>query len=104
MKKMLSGALSLAVAAPMALSSTAGAQSSDNVSTALDMASYSLLVKLPIRPGSRAEFLRIIKDRVEASRQRSEVVDYSDAYQKVAQHRFLGAQYNATLVEGIDTH
>jgi len=29
---------------------------------------------------------------------------YSDAYQKVAQYRFLGAQYNATLVEGIDTH
>jgi len=76
MKKMLSGALSLAFAAPMALSSTAGAQSSDNVSTALDMASYSLLVKLPIRPESRAEFLRIIKDRVEASRQRSEVVDF----------------------------
>ncbi|MGO3123641.1 MAG: DUF1330 domain-containing protein [Advenella sp.] len=28
---------------------------------------------------------------------------YSDAYQKAAQHRFLGAQYNATLVEGTDT-
>jgi|SRR5690606_29932950 len=28
---------------------------------------------------------------------------YSDAYQKAAQHRFLGAKYNATLVEGADT-
>lgn len=26
----------------------------------------------------------------------------SDAYQKAAQHRFVGAQYNATLVEGTD--
>lgn len=76
MKKTRLCALSLVVAAPMVLSSTAGAQSPDNVSTALDAASYGLLVKLPIRQESRAQFLRIIKDRVAASRQRSEVVDF----------------------------
>lgn len=76
MKKTRLCALSLVFVAPMVLSSTAGAQSPENVSTALDAASYGLLVKLPIRPKSRAEFLRIIKDRVAASRQRSEVVDF----------------------------
>ncbi|WP_193089337.1 putative quinol monooxygenase [Advenella sp. FME57] len=76
MKKTRLCALSLVVAAPMVLPSTAGAQSPDNVSTALDAASYGLLVKLPVRPQSRADFLRIIKDRVAASRQRAEVVDF----------------------------
>jgi len=76
MKKTRLCALSLAVAAPMILPSTAGAQSPDSVSTALDAASYGLLVKLPIRQESRAQFLRLIKDRVEASRQRSEIVDF----------------------------
>jgi len=76
MKKTRLCALSLVVATSIVLSSTAGAQSPDNVAAALDAASYGLLVKLPIRQGSRAEFLRIIKDRVAASRQRSEVVDF----------------------------
>jgi quinol monooxygenase YgiN len=76
MKKTLLCALSLVVAAPMILPSTAGAQPPGSVSTALDVASYGLLVKLPIRQESRAQFLRIIKDRVEASRQRPEVVDF----------------------------
>lgn len=76
MKKTLSRAVSLAVVATLGLSSAAGAQSTVNVSTALDEASYGLLVKLPIRPEGRSDFLRIIKDRVAASRQRSEVVDF----------------------------
>lgn len=76
MKKTRLCALSLVVAAPMILSATADAQSPETVSTALDAASYSLLVTLPIRPENRAQFLRIIKDRVAASRQRSEVVDF----------------------------
>jgi len=76
MKKTRLCTLSLVVVAPMTLSSSAGAQSPETVSTALDAASYSLLVTLPIRPESRTEFLRLIKGRVAASRQRSEVVDF----------------------------
>ncbi|NYT85256.1 putative quinol monooxygenase [Pollutimonas harenae] len=76
MKKTLSHALSLAVVAALCLSSAARAQSAENFSEALDAAGYGLLVKLSIRPESRSDFLRIIKDRVTASRQRSEVVDF----------------------------
>gem|GEM_PF-7028081 len=66
MKKTLSRAVSLAVVATLGLSSAARAQSTVNVSTVLDAASYGLLVKLPIRPEGRSDFLRIIKDRVAA--------------------------------------
>lgn len=76
MKKTLSRAVFLAVVATLGLSSTAHAQPTVNVSTALDAASYGLFVTLPIRPEGRSDFLRIIKDRVAASRQRSGVVDF----------------------------
>ncbi|MNW98919.1 hypothetical protein D3C86_283870 [compost metagenome] len=76
MKKELPYALSLAVVTALGLSSTVRAQSGGKISKALDEASYSLLVKLPIRPESRSDFLTIMKERVAASRQRAEVVDF----------------------------
>ena len=77
MNKILRYVLPFVVTATFGLFSAAHAQpSTAEVSKNLDAASYSLLVKLPIRPESRTDFLRIIKDRVAASRQRSEVVDF----------------------------
>lgn len=76
MKKTLRYALSLAAMAAFGLVSAAHAQPTAEASKALDAASYGLVVKLPIRPESRTDFLRIIKDRIATSRERSEVVDF----------------------------
>ena len=76
MKKTRSYALTLAVVASFGLACVARAQPMTDVSKALDAANYGLLVKLPIQPESRADFLRIVKERVAQSRQRPEVVDF----------------------------
>jgi quinol monooxygenase YgiN len=76
MKNTLRYALPLAAMATFGLFSTAHAQPTAEASKALDAASYGLLVKLPIKPESRTDFLRIIKERIATSRQSSEVVDF----------------------------
>jgi quinol monooxygenase YgiN len=76
MKKTLSYALSLTVVASFGLASFARAQSRTEISMALDAANYSLVVKLSIQPEHRADFLRIVRERVADSRQRPGVVDF----------------------------
>lgn len=76
LKKTLHYALSLVAMTSVACFPVAHAQQTAETSQALDAASYGLLVKLPIKPESRTDFLQIIKERIVTSRQRPEVVDF----------------------------
>ena len=76
MKNPLRYALPVAAMAVLGFFSATHAQSTAEASNARDAASYGLVVKLPIRQESRSDFLRLIKERISASRQRPEVVDF----------------------------
>lgn len=52
------------------------AQTPPEVYGVFDQASYGLMVKLPVQPGRRTEFLAMIKSRIMAARLQSGVVDF----------------------------
>ena len=76
MKKSFVSLVSLTFLAAVTGGTPSSAQTSPRMYSVFDEASYGLLVKLPVQPGRRAEFLAMIKSRIVAARRQSRVVDF----------------------------
>lgn len=76
MKKSFVSLLSLILLAAVTGGVASSAQTSPRIYSVFDKASYGLLVKLPVQPGRRGEFLAMIKSRIVAARLQSGVVDF----------------------------
>ena len=76
MKRSFLSLTSLIILTAATGAAASSAQTPPEVYSVFDEASYGLMVKLPVQPGRRTEFLAMIKSRIMAARLQSGVVDF----------------------------